>query len=78
MRPIRKYLDAERPARMIVSSLKNRANGGAPVMATAPASYRRLSVGSRSSKWRMPRMRFVRHVRMTTPAPKNIADLLSE
>ena len=37
MSPMRKYSDAERPARMIVNSLKNSAKGGAPVIATAPA-----------------------------------------
>ena len=32
---------------MIVNSLKNSANGGAPVIATAPASHKKPSVGSR-------------------------------
>ena len=50
MSPIRKYFDVERPARMIVNSLKNSANGGAPVMATAPASHKTPSVGSRFSR----------------------------
>ena len=32
--------DPARPARMIVNSLRNNPNGGAPVMATAPASHK--------------------------------------
>ena len=33
------YLDGFSPARMIVNSLRNSPKGGAPVIATAPASH---------------------------------------
>src|SRR5471030_1981049 len=66
------------PARINVSSLRKRPNGGAPVIATAPASHSAPVTGKRVHTSRISPMSLVPNTRITLPAPKNMSDLFSE